>query len=624
MHEITRFGSLLAVSICILFGLQQICSAQIQDKLDSLELCLQRTADDTTRINQLNALCYYNYSNRPDRGLVYGMKGRDLSIQVNWQKGLSESYSNIACCYYMKSEYTEAVTNWLRALKIAESIGEPVSGIIGNIGNVYADLGDLDRALESYERAEKSPDWLRTRSPDFSQLIWMDENIATTLLALQRYTEAKQRFHKILVLAKSHSTLKYTSSACAGYAECLLNERQLDSALFYADLAMDRSALSDDVASKANTFLSVGRIFLQLAQLRSAEQRSAKNRLALQTMLVNASRLSDSAVSLFRSLQSRGQLLPAIQLKAAVFEYRGETDSALYYFRQYQQLRDSLLSMRQTQQLAELNFGFDQEKRDVVVQKNLERQTLQRNAFIAGFLMVLLFLVVVASQRKKIRQEKHRTEELLHNVLPPSIAKRMLSGEKVIADKYQNVSVMFADIVGFTKLSQQVSAEVLVQSLDRVFSSIDALAEKYGLEKIKTIGDAYMVVAGAPEHRAHHTVVISLFAFELLESLQRNNELGLADTVKVRIGIHCGEVVAGVIGKNKFAYDMWGDTVNTAARMESHGEANRIHVSAEFCQQLQSSNAMIENNTCCFVLEERGEIDIKGKGLMRTFFLEQV
>ncbi len=577
----TVFSSFMIVLI-LFFALQQMSVAQIQQKLDSLELSLKLPADDTTRINQLNALCYYNYSSNPDKGLEYGIKGRDLSIQVNWQKGLTAAYSDIGCCYYTKSAYTDAVTNWLLALRIAEAIGEPVSGIIGNIGNVYADLGDLHKALENYERADRSPEFLNGRKVDFAQVIWLDENIGTTLVALERYAEAKQRFLKVLSLSKDPATEQYTAVACAGYSECLVYEHRLDSALYYAELAVDRATHSDDPALKAYTYLGVGRVYYTLVQSQLYRHYELKKNINAGTLLSSARRFADSSAILYRVLQSRGQLLPVLQLKASVFELQGHADSALSYFRQYLSLKDSLMSMRQSQQLAELNFGFDQEKRDVVTQKNLERQTLQRNGFIGGFVMVLLFLVVVASQRKRIKQEKFKTEELLHNVLPPSIAKRMLGGENVIADKYQNVSILFADIVGFTKLSQQVSAEVLVQSLDKIFSSFDVLAQKYGLEKIKTIGDAYMVIAGAPEHQPHHALAMSSFAFDVMESLKQFNDLGLGNSINLRVGIHCGEVVAGVIGKNKFAYDMWGDAVNTAARMESHGEAGRIHVSEAF------------------------------------------
>src|SRR6185369_12244634 len=159
----------------------------------------------------------------------------------------------------------------------------------------------------------------------------------------------------------------------------------------------------------------------------------------------------------------------------------------------------------------------------------------------------------------------------------------------------------------------------LVEGLDRIFSEFDTLAEKYGLEKIKTIGDAYMVVSGAPEPRADHADVLMQFAIEMLEVMKQFRSISTGEQIQLRIGIHSGEVVAGVIGKKKFAYDMWGDAVNTAARMESHGEPDKIHVSEDF------HNSIVTNTLLTTIIfSPRGEMDIKGKGMMKTYFLEKI
>jgi class 3 adenylate cyclase len=232
----------------------------------------------------------------------------------------------------------------------------------------------------------------------------------------------------------------------------------------------------------------------------------------------------------------------------------------------------------------------------------------------------------IREQRKAIElakaaaEARHQaTQELLHNVLPPSIAHRMVAGEKLIAEKLPSVSVLFADIVGFTKLSQRITAEELVEGLDRIFSSFDTLAEKHGLEKIKTIGDAYMVVAGAPEARADHAEAMAEFALDMLEAMKEFTSKTTGEKIQLRIGIHSGEVVAGVIGKKKFAYDLWGDAVNTASRMESHGEAGKIHISDDFRTAVEMCRGT-SLHTIEFI--ERGEMDIKGKGIMKTYFLE--
>jgi adenylate cyclase len=217
---------------------------------------------------------------------------------------------------------------------------------------------------------------------------------------------------------------------------------------------------------------------------------------------------------------------------------------------------------------------------------------------------------LVKQRTRELIEEKHTSERLLLNVLPLPIADRLKNGESLIVDRFDSVSVLFADIVGFTALSSRTTPEKLVTMLNDVFSAFDKLAEKHGLEKIKTIGDAYMVVAGIPQPIADHAIAISHMAIDMLAAIAEYSTRTRSD-LSIRIGIHSGSVVAGVIGQKKFIYDLWGDTVNTASRMESAGLPGRIHVS-------EVTQLAIRDE---FELEERGAIEIKGKGLMTTFLL---
>ncbi|MCS6807182.1 MAG: adenylate/guanylate cyclase domain-containing protein [Bacteroidota bacterium] len=211
----------------------------------------------------------------------------------------------------------------------------------------------------------------------------------------------------------------------------------------------------------------------------------------------------------------------------------------------------------------------------------------------------------------QIQREREKSDHLLKSILPETIAERLKKGEGSIADGLSNVGVMFADIVGFTKLSAHISPRELVDMLNVVFSSFDTLTQNYGLEKIKTIGDAYMVAGGlSTSSRPDHLVAMADLALEMMQEIQRCAEFLNMD-LSLRIGIHCGEATAGVIGQNRFTYDLWGDTVNTASRMESHGEPRRIHCSEAVYRSLRDT----------FAFEERGSIEIKSKGYMNTYFL---
>ena len=224
-----------------------------------------------------------------------------------------------------------------------------------------------------------------------------------------------------------------------------------------------------------------------------------------------------------------------------------------------------------------------------------------------GFINVYGTDVTAARELERAHRENER---LLLNILPEPIAKRLREGERVIADRFDDVTLLFADIVGFTKLSSGLPASEVVEILNRVFSEFDQLVARFGLEKIKTIGDAYMVVGGLPEHMEDHAARVADMALELREEIVRMSVAAGVD-IHCRIGMNVGPVVAGVIGVTKFIYDVWGDTVNTASRMESHGVPDRIH----------ATHAVYERLRDRYVFEPRGIVDIKGKGPMETYFL---
>ncbi len=209
-----------------------------------------------------------------------------------------------------------------------------------------------------------------------------------------------------------------------------------------------------------------------------------------------------------------------------------------------------------------------------------------------------------------LRKEQEKAEELLLNVLPASIAARLKQGDKVIAESFPDVTILFADLVNFTQLSATISAKELVNILNEIFSEFDLLAEKHGLEKIKTIGDAYMVVGGLPIHRVDHAQAVANMALDMRAAIQRISNLS-QEPLSIRIGINTGPVVAGVIGIKKFIYDLWGDTVNVASRMESHGIPDQIHVTLETYQVLQQE----------YTFKTRDKIQVKGKGEMQTYLL---
>jgi class 3 adenylate cyclase len=213
--------------------------------------------------------------------------------------------------------------------------------------------------------------------------------------------------------------------------------------------------------------------------------------------------------------------------------------------------------------------------------------------------------------QRAIQSEKEKSEKLLLNILPESIAERLKNKNSIIVDGIPSSTILFTDIVGFTSLSEQISPEKLIHLLNIIFSEFDNLVEAYDLEKIKTIGDAYMVAAGIPSPRNNHAEVIADFALEMKIVMAKINK-NLENPLNIRIGINSGPVVAGVIGKKKFSYDLWGDSVNTASRMESHGVPGEIQIT-------QATYNIIKDK---YDFEDRGVTQIKGKGPMQTYLLK--
>lgn len=206
-----------------------------------------------------------------------------------------------------------------------------------------------------------------------------------------------------------------------------------------------------------------------------------------------------------------------------------------------------------------------------------------------------------------LEEERQKTADVLSNVLPAEIARRLMDRPGILAERHEDASVLFADIVAFTPLAATMPPDELVGFLDGLFSRFDGLLERHGLEKIKTIGDAYMVAGGVLDRRPDHLASIAELSLEIIDA---GKECG----VEMRLGIHCGPLVAGVIGKRKFLYDLWGDTVNTASRMESHGLPGRIQVTRIVADRLADA----------YAFEKRGTVDVKGIGPVETYFLERV
>jgi len=305
----------------------------------------------------------------------------------------------------------------------------------------------------------------------------------------------------------------------------------------------------------------------------------------------------------------------------------GNNDSAYYYLRKLSVLNDSLASTEILQRVARMKGAFDLERqqeklkaeqdlKDAMNQKELENQIMLRNWFIGGFVLVMLFAALFLNQRNKVSKEKKRSDELLLNILPLEVANELKEKGEAQAKNHELVSILFTDFKDFTGAAGKMDAINLVSEINRCFKAFDAICEKYQVEKIKTIGDSYMAAGGLPipnKDSSKNTVLASL---EMAEYVTKRKAERLAEgkiPFEMRVGIHSGPVVAGIVGVKKFQYDIWGDTVNTASRMESNGTVGKVNIS-------QATYELIQGDPL-FEFEYRGKIAAKGKGEIDMWFV---
>jgi class 3 adenylate cyclase len=319
-------------------------------------------------------------------------------------------------------------------------------------------------------------------------------------------------------------------------------------------------------------------------------------------------------------------LREATNIAYAVRKAAGDADGALQMLELYYTTRDSLSNDLNKQAVIEQRLQYDfekkeallkaeQDKKDALAVQELRRKKLQRDAVLGGFGLMVLLAGTFFFQRNRISKEKKRSEELLLNILPSEVAEELKAKGSAEAVHIDQVTVLFTDFMGFTAISETLSPQELVYDLNNCFSAFDRITEKYGIEKIKTIGDAYMAAGGLPTPNTTHATNVINAAFEMRDfiaevKMQKMNA-GLP-YFEIRIGIHTGPVVAGIVGVKKFSYDIWGDTVNTASRMESSGEVGQINIS-------QSTYELLKD-TLDYTFESRGKIQAKGKGEMEMYF----
>ncbi|MBK9249089.1 MAG: tetratricopeptide repeat protein [Ignavibacteria bacterium] len=472
--------------------------------------------------------------------------------------------------YTSLGTYNIALEYTTKALTIYEALNDKqgITHATGNIGIVYGQLYDNERALEYYNRALDGHHELGNRAGVAGMLC----NIGNTFVASLDYPQALEFYGQALAILEEIDLQGFIANVLNNIAAVHFRMSNYGTLLEqYKRVLAIREKIGDKLGA-ADQMTNIGELYGQ----RSFDGYDP----------IKAEEYLLKGLAMTEETGAKHSLCDTIKMVANFYKSEKRWQEFAFYFEKYHDLEKEVLN-EETQKAVELTEHRRQ----------------------------------IAEREKSLAVERARaqaTEVLLHKTLPPSIADRVIQGELRIADHFESASILFADVVGFTKISAQMPPAAVLGFMNFVFEEFDAIAAKHGCERIKTIGDGYMAVCGAPVKHLDHSERLARMALAMMEDIRLPEDirkyLPEGTRFQLRIGLHCGEITAGLICSGKLAYDIYGDAVNTASRMESHGEAGKIHVSDEFKHSVETLHA----TSLQFI--RRGEMEIKGKGMMKTYF----
>jgi class 3 adenylate cyclase/tetratricopeptide (TPR) repeat protein len=558
----------------------------------------------------------YLYLSDYPKALEYYSKALHIKEEIGDKDGIANALGNIGSVYTQLSDYPKALEYYSKALLINEEIGSKngIKGNLGNIGLVYFYLSDYPKALEYLSKSLLINEELGNKEGIVVNL----GNIGNVYTSLSDYLKALEYYSKALHINEEIGNKKGIASNLGNIGNVYTSLSDYPKALEYYSKALH---IDEEIGNKvgiANHLVNIGNVYNILSDYPKALENSSKalkiyeeigNKFGIANNLVSIGNVYAKKESKYYDakkaeeyLQKSLQLAEEIGYKEAIKEVYG-----------------ILSSLHSNEKYFEEAFVF--QSKSIALEKEILSNEAKKQADSFHIQRKL------AEQEIKMAEERGRflgRESILRNILPDSVTDRLVKGENPIADHFETASVLFMDLVGFTTLASIAPPKQLVYLLDAIFQKADEVVETFGLEKIKTIGDGYLAVANVTSPLEDHQKATAFAALQLLDTMKDfvvniPSDLGATEWIKdmndieIRIGIHTGEVVAGIIGKNKYTYDLWGDAVNIASRMESNSEAGRIHISEEFAKSIEKHPE--------FSLIPRGEISIKGKGTMNTFWL---
>jgi len=615
--------------------------------IDSLKAIVQSGKQDTTKVVALNALSSELLQTEElDEAKAYADQAISLADQLDFKKGKAYALKNIGIAEYYQSNYKEVLDYWTQSLQTFEAIQDTlgIANLALNLGVVFYDQGSHARALDYYLQSLSFSEKLEDPVRITSALV----NIGSVYTELNDYDKAINYYEQVEPYLATLTNIQLKSAYLWGLGEVYSKKGDHENALKYYNEAL---VINKNTSDYAHILTAIGKEERQIGNVQKAIEyfelayKTAEDsdlpldQVRTLLALGNTYKESDpkkalqvykTAENLAMEIDTDEELRDIYQGMALAYDTAGDYKNAYAYQNKYLDLKDKIFNIETDDKIRGLQFDFDLDKKQdeiglleqeaQIADLQAKRQKYVIYGTVLGLLLVFVLAVgsykryrYVKKTNKIIEEEKNRSENLLLNILPDETALELKQFGKVKAKKFDSVTVMFTDFKGFTSYSQNLSPELLVKTVDYYFSKFDDIMEKYDLEKIKTIGDAYMCAGGLPFPTEDHPVKMVQAAFEIAQVMEETKLNPPKDIVPfdVRIGINTGTIIAGVVGTRKFAYDIWGDTVNVAARMESLSEPGKVNVS-------QSTYLLIRDRYTC---EHRGQIHVKNKGMMDMYFV---
>ncbi len=548
------------------------------------------------------------------KALEYYTRCLEIREEMGDMKRVAGSLNNIGLIYSFLDQHTKALEFYKRSLKIYEDIGDkPESAyVLNNIGILYAGHKDKSRALEYFERSRAISEEIGDKKGVADCL----NNIGNNYKDQGKYDEALKRYELGLLTYQEIGEKK-------GTADCLINightkraQGHLEEAKTNYEKSLQGYLEIGDKYGIVNCYIGLGRAYSDQSRFQAAVIECHK------------------AYALAKEIESISTQRDACKCLYDANKALGNTEQALVFHERMLDLTDSLQTEETNQQLERMEFqkqiladSLQQEEEKLRIrienEKQLARESRRRNFAIAGggFFILLaagLFHRVRYIRKSKavIEKERDRSDHLLLNILPSEIAEELKEHGRSVAREFDCVSILFTDFRNFTQTSERMSAQKLVEEIHTCFEAFDAICEEYGIEKIKTIGDSYMAAGGLPvpsDESVKRTVLAGIAMAAFILKRKKVQEAAGHTPFEMRVGIHTGPVVAGIVGVKKFQYDIWGDVVNTASRMETACEIGRVNISQDTYRYIQHDPL--------FKFESRGKIQTKGKGELEMYFV---